>query len=212
MEVVNTIALMMGLGWASGITLYAAVLMLGVLAATGNIDLPPNLELLQDPLVIGAASVMYLVEFCADKMPGVDTGWDAIHSFIRIPAGALLAAGAVGEISAPLEFAAFLVGGTLAAGSYVTKAGSRVMINTSPEPVTNWTASLSEDAIVFGGLWAALNYPWVFLGLLVVFIAVAVWLLPRIWRGVKRVARAIARLFGAAPAAEPGPPGSPPSA
>jgi len=212
MEVVNTIALMMGVGWASGINLYAAVLMLGVLGATGNMQLPPNLQLLQDPLVIGAASVMYMVEFCADKMPGVDTGWDAIHSFIRIPAGALLAAGAVGEVSAPLEFAAFLVGGALATGSYVTKAGSRVIINTSPEPFTNWTASLSEDVMVFGGLWAALNYPWVFLGLLTVFVAVSIWLLPRIWRGIKRVGRAIARLFGAAPAAEPDPPGPPPTA
>ncbi len=193
MEVVNTIALMMGVGWASGINLYAAVFMLGTLGATGNMDLPPSLLLLQDPLVIGASGLMYLVEFCADKMPGVDTGWDAIHSFIRIPAGALLAAGAVGEVSAPLEFAAFLVGGSLAAGTHMTKAGTRVLINTSPEPVTNWTASIGEDLMVFAGLWAALQYPWLFLGLLAVFTVLAIWALPHIWRGVKRVFAVIAR-------------------
>ncbi|MCP4006373.1 MAG: DUF4126 domain-containing protein [bacterium] len=196
MEVVNVIALTLGVGWASGINLYAAVFMLGALGATDNIVLPPDLQLLQDPLVLSAAGLMYLVEFTADKMPGVDTGWDVIHSFIRIPAGALLAASAVGDVTPALEFSALLVGGTLAAGSHATKAGSRALINTSPEPFSNWTASVAEDLLVFGGLWAALYNPWLFLLGLILFIAAAVWLMPRIWRGLKRVFRFLAKLFG----------------
>src|SRR5690606_5713717 len=131
---VATLALTLGVGWASGINLYAAVFVLGFAGATGNITLPDQLQVLQDPLVMGAAGVMYLVEFFADKTPGVDTGWDAIHTFIRIPAGALLAAGAVGDVTPALEVAAGLLGGTMAGASHLTKASSRVLINTSPEP------------------------------------------------------------------------------
>ncbi|MDX1495971.1 MAG: DUF4126 domain-containing protein [Salinisphaeraceae bacterium] len=185
------IALTMGVAWASGINLYATIAMLGYLGITGNIDLPAGLEVLENPLVIGAAGFMYCVEFFADKTPGVDTGWDAMHTFIRIPAGAMLAAGAVGELGPGVELAAAIVGGGLTAGTHATKAGSRVLINTSPEPVSNWTASISEDIIVIGGLWTALNHPWVFLGLLVLFILLMIWLLPKVWRGIKRVAAAI---------------------
>lgn len=185
------IALTMGAAWASGINLYATIAMLGYMGITGNIDLPENLMILQNPLVIGAAGFMYCVEFFADKTPGVDTGWDAMHTFIRIPAGAMLAAGAVGELGPGVELAAAIVGGGLTAGTHATKAGSRVLINTSPEPVTNWTASISEDIIVIGGLWTALNHPLIFLGLLAVFILTMIWLLPKLWRGIKRVAAAI---------------------
>ncbi len=200
MGIAETIALTMGIGWAAGINLYAAILMLGVLGLTGNIVLPPDLVILSDPLVIAAAGLMYCVEFFADKVPGVDTGWDALHTFIRIPAGAVLAAGAVGELGAPAELAALLVGGTLAAGSHATKAGSRALINTSPEPFTNWVVSIAEDVLVFGGLWAALNYPWLFFGILAVFIALSIWLLPKIWRGLKRVADWVRARFQGEPA------------
>jgi hypothetical protein len=138
-----------------------------------------------------AAGVMYCVEFFADKTPGVDTGWDAVHSFIRVPAGAILAAAAVGEVALPVQIAAAIVGGGLAAGSHVTKAGSRVLINASPEPVTNWAASLSEDVLVIAGLWTALNHPVLFLVLLAVFIVAMIWLLPRLWRALKRVYTAL---------------------
>ncbi len=187
MDPIQTIALAMGVAWASGINLYAAIFMLGYLGMTGNITLPPDLQVLSDPLVLGAAGLMYCVEFFADKTPGVDTGWDAIHTFIRIPAGAILAAGAVGDVSQAGQLAAALVGGTLTTATHATKAGSRMLINTSPEPVSNWTASVGEDVAVIGGLWAALHYPWLFIALLIVFILVMIWLLPKIWRGLGKV-------------------------
>lgn len=207
-DIVNAIALSMGAAWASGINLYAAVFMLGFLGGNGYIDLPPDLQVLSDPLVLFAAGFMYCVEFFADKTPGVDTGWDAIHSFIRIPAGAVLAAGAVGDIGPAAQFAALLIGGSLAAATHATKAGSRVLINTSPEPFTNWTASLAEDAAVIGGLWTALHYPWAFLAGLVVFVLAMIWALPKIWRGIRWVAWKLRRLFSRS-GQEPPPPEPP---
>lgn len=196
MGTIEIIALSMGAAWAAGINLYAAVAMLGFMGITGNIDLPPDLQILENPLVIGAAGIMYVIEFVADKIPGVDTTWDTVHTFIRIPAGAALAAGAIGDVSPAMELVAVLGGGALATSTHATKAGSRMLINTSPEPFSNWFASLSEDALVFVGLWAALMHPWIFLGLLVVFILLMIWLLPKLWRGIKAVFRGIARLFG----------------
>lgn len=192
----NTIALSMGAAWASGINLYMALLVLGIGGATGNIALPQELQVLQDPMVIGAAGLMYFVEFFTDKMPGVDTGWDAIHTFIRLPAGALLAASAVGDVTPALEIAAGVMGGGMAAATHATKAGTRLMINTSPEPFTNWGASLGEDVAVFGGLWTALHYPEAFLVFLVVFIILMVIFLPKIWRGVRAIFRKLGELLG----------------
>jgi len=203
-SVVNIIALTMGAAWASGINLYAAILVLGVLGMTGNIVLPPDLQILANPIVVIAAGLMYLVEFVADKVPGVDTGWDTVQTFVRIPLGALLAAGAVGEVNPPLALAAAIVGGGLAAGTHAAKSGARVMINTSPEPFSNWIVSLLEDLAVIAGLWTALHHPWVFLGLLAVFILLLIWLLPKLWRGVKTILRAMGRLFGFAKI-DPGP-------
>ncbi|MBI5460965.1 MAG: DUF4126 domain-containing protein [Gammaproteobacteria bacterium] len=199
MDPIHTIALTMGVAWASGINLYAAVFMLGYLGMTGNIQLPPDLQVLSDPLVLAASGFMYCVEFFADKTPGVDTGWDTLHTFIRIPAGAMLAAGAIGDISPAAQLAAGLIGGAMAAGSHFTKSGTRVLINTSPEPFTNWTASIAEDIAVFTGLWAALHYPVLFLALLAGFIALMIWLWPKLWRGLQRVFGFIARLFGKRP-------------
>jgi Domain of unknown function (DUF4126) len=196
MDLPQIIALSMGVAWASGINMYAAIAMLGILGATGNMVLPPGLEPLSEPIVIVAACFMYCVEFFADKVPGVDTGWDSIHTFLRIPAGAVLAAMAVGDVSLPAQIAAGLVGGTLAAATHATKAGARVMINTSPEPISNWGASLLEDVAVFAGLWAALHYPWLFLGFLAIFIGLMIWLLPKLWRGIKAVFGALARWLG----------------
>ena len=187
MDITQTIALSMGVAWASGINLYATLLVLGYMGMTGNIDLPPDLQILADPMVMIAAGLMYAIEFFADKVPGVDTGWDTLHTFIRIPAGAMLAAGAIGEVGAGAQLAAALVGGTLATGTHATKAGSRVMINTSPEPVTNWFTSVGEDIVVILGLWTALENPVLFLVLLAVFIVLMIWLLPKIWRGIRRV-------------------------
>ena len=196
MDITQTIALTMGVAWASGINLYAAILMLGWMGSTGNIDLPPDLQILSDPMVMAAAGFMYCVEFFADKVPGVDTGWDAIHTFIRIPAGAVLAAAAVGDVGAGAQLAAGIVGGALATGSHITKAGSRVLINASPEPVTNWFASVGEDVMVILGLWTALYNPVLFLVLLAVFILLMIWLLPKLWRGMKKVFGYLGKVFG----------------
>ena len=193
----------MGAAWASGINLYATILVLGLLGITENIVLPANLQVLMNPLVIGAAGVMYVVEFIADKMPGVDTGWDSFHTFIRIPAGALMAAGAVGDVNPAMALAVGILGGGLAAGAHATKAGSRVIINTSPEPFSNWTASVVEDILVIGGLWTALNYPWLFIALMIVFILLMIWLLPKLWRGIKKVFGFIGRLLGYGKTNEP---------
>lgn len=205
MDTVQAISLLLGASWAAGINLYAAILVLGLLNATGHVALPPDLQLLSDPLVLFGAGALYVVEFFADKTPGVDTGWDALHTFIRIPAGALLALGMSDAITVDeasrftthlIEGSALLGGGALAAASHATKAGTRVLINTSPEPFSNWIASVTEDVAVVGGLWTALNNPALFLGLLVLFLLLAAWLLPRIWQGIRRVARAIGRWFG----------------
>ncbi len=186
-EIIGVLALMMGAAWASGINLYATLLVLGITASTGQVTLPPDLEILSNPLVIGAAGLMYMVEFVADKTPGVDTVWDSVHTFIRIPAGAMLAAGAVGDVALPMELAAAIVGGGMSAATHATKAGSRVLINTSPEPASNWTASISEDVAVFTGMWAALNHPLWFIVFLILFIFLLIWLLPKLWQGIKKV-------------------------
>lgn len=196
MDITQTIALTMGVAWASGINLYAAIFVLGYLGMSGNIVLPPDLQILSDPMVMVAAGFMYCVEFFADKVPGVDTGWDTLHTFIRIPAGAVLAAGAVGDVGTSAHLAAGLVGGALATGAHMTKAGTRVLINTSPEPVTNWFASIGEDVAVIAGLWTALYHPVVFLVLLELFILLMIWLLPKIWRGVKKVFAWLVRILG----------------
>ena len=195
-QLMATIALTLGASWASGINSYAAIGTLGILGATGQVELPETLAVLEHPLVIAAAVLMYTVEFFADKFPGVDTAWDAVHTFIRIPAGAVLAAGAVGDLPTGVVIACGLVGGGVAGATHATKAGTRVMINASPEPVTNSIASVSEDAAVFGGLWLMWSHPWVFLILFVLFAAVVAWVLPKIWRGIRRVFAAAGRLLG----------------
>lgn len=209
MEAINIIALSMGAAWASGINLYATLFVLGYMGVTGHIVLPEELQVLSDPLVMAAAGFMYCVEFFADKIPGIDSGWDSLHTFIRIPAGAMLAASAVGDVTPAVELSAALLGGTLAAGSHFSKAGSRLLINTSPEPVTNWGASISEDLLVIGGLWTALNHPVLFLIALALFIVLLIWLLPRLWRLIKRLFYRIACWLGlckATPSSDTTPP------
>jgi hypothetical protein len=195
MDTVSIIALSMGAAWASGINLYATIFMLGYLGTTGNIDLPPDLMVVTDPLVMTSAGLMYCVEFFADKTPGVDTAWDTLHTFIRIPLGAVLAMGAVGDVTPAVQLAAFIAGGSLTAATHATKTGSRIVINSSPEPMTNWTASVGEDLLVITGIWAALNHPVAFLIALLIFIALMIWLLPKIWRGVKHIFNSIRNFF-----------------
>jgi hypothetical protein len=196
MDTIQIIALTMGTAWASGINLYAAIFMLGIMGSTGNVVLPAQMEVVTDPLVMSVAGLMYCIEFFADKTPGVDTVWDTLHTFIRIPAGAILAMGAVGDTSAAMELTAFLVGGSVAAGTHASKAGARVMINTSPEPFTNWFASISEDVLVIAGIWAALHHPVIFLIGLFIFICLMIWLLPKLWRGINQLIKRVRNLFG----------------
>lgn len=194
-DILHTLTLALGASWASGINLYATLFILGFASLNGAIVLPESLEVLSNPLVIGASGLMYCVEFFADKMPGVDTAWDTLHTFVRIPAGALLAAGVFGDMGMGAQIAAAIVGGGIATATHATKAGGRVLINTSPEPFTNWGASISEDLMVFGGLWAALNHPVLFLIIFVLFIFVIIWLLPKLWRGIKKVFRFLGGIF-----------------
>lgn len=191
----SALALSMGTAWASGINLYAAVLMLGLMGSLGYMELPTTMQVLQDPLVIAAAGLMYTVEFFADKFPGVDTGWDAIHTFIRIPAGAMLAAAALGDVDPVMAITAGILGGGLTTATHATKAGTRVLINTSPEPFSNWTASVSEDVAVVAGLWTALHYPLVFCLLLLLFILILFWILPKLWAAIQTIASKIASFF-----------------
>jgi hypothetical protein len=204
-QTIQTIALMLGAGWASGLNLYAAMLVLGWMGASGQTDLPPSLDILSNPMVMGAAGLMFVVEFFADKVPGLDSLWDAVHTFIRIPAGALIAAGAAQglDMGAAGEMIGLILGGGMATTSHVSKASARALINTSPEPVTNWTASVTEDAAVVGGLWTALNYPWLFVLLLILFILLAIWLLPKIWRLLKKAGKTLLGWFKKPPEQSP---------
>jgi hypothetical protein len=195
-DLIQTIALTLGVAWASGINLYAAVAVLGLGGATGYVDLPASLEVVQDPVVIVAAAFMYCVEFMADKTPGVDSAWDALHTFIRIPAGAMLAAGAAGSVDPAIAIAAGLLGGSVTAATHATKAGTRVLINTSPEPFSNWAASFAEDIAVFAGLWAALNHPVLFLVVILAFLILVCFLLPKLARGIVKIFRKVGGWLG----------------
>ncbi len=201
MDNLQSIALAAGLGWASGIRLYAVLFIVGLVDKMGWATLPQSMHVLSHPLVMGATGFMLFVEFFADKIPGLDTIWDAVHTFIRIPAGAALAASMAGADSTVMTVVAGILGGAMATGSHVAKAGSRALINTSPEPVTNWTASLTEDALVVGGLWAMFAHPAVFLVGLGIFMILAIWLLPKLWRALKSIFSRINHAFDGGTAA-----------
>lgn len=197
MDILQSVALAGGMAWASGMRLYAVVFIAGLLGRLGYLQLPSTLQVLENPLVLGIAGFMLVMEFLADKIPAVDSVWDAVHTFIRIPAGALLAALALGDHDPAWMVAAGLIGGTLTAGTHAAKAGSRALINTSPEPVSNVATSLGEDALVATGLFAAIQYPVVFLVLLGVFVLLLIWLLPKLASGIRLV---FGKLIGSKPA------------
>jgi uncharacterized membrane protein len=153
---------------------------------------PPSLAILSHPAVLTANGLLLFVEFFADKLPGLDSIWDAAQTFIRIPAGALLAAGVIGaEDGQAWALAAGLIGGTITAGTHFIKASGRVAINTTPEPVSNWLASFSEEAAVLGGLWLAFQHPVIFLLLLALFILIMFWLIPKLYRFLRAMLRRI---------------------
>lgn len=179
------LALALALAWGSGVRAYAVIFLVGLAGALGWIELPPHLALLKAPVVLGASGFMAAVELFADKLPWLDSVWDAMHTFIRIPAGAALAAAVFGDAGPGIALAAGLLGGGVAAGTHFTKSGTRATINASPEPFSNWAASLTEDALVPAGLWLAITHPAVFLGALALFLLAAALLLHWLWRGLR---------------------------
>ncbi len=192
-EALAAIAVALGAGWASGYNVYAAVLVLGAARHLGLATLPPDLQVLASPWVMGIAAVLFALNFLADKIPYVDSINDALHTFVRVPAGALLAFGAADQLGPEVAVIAGLLGGTLAAGSHVAKTGTRALINTSPEPFTNIVTSITEDVAVIGGLILAITHPVVFLCLLAAFVLLLVWLLPKLWRLAMTPFRRLAR-------------------
>jgi hypothetical protein len=200
MDTLQALSLAMGTAWTSGLNLYATIAVLGLAGRAEMLQLPPGLELLTDPLVIGVACIMYFIEFFADKVPYVDNGWDVLHTFIRVPAGALLAARAVGDVNPALELTALLAGGTVALAAHGTKASVRLAANVSPEPFSNWFLSVGEDLAVLGGIWMMFQHPLVMVALVIGFTALAAWLIPKLYRLAKRGFQALrARLRGERP-------------
>ena len=193
------VALAAAVGWASGIRLYAVLFIVGGLGYLHLVELPGGLAVLAHPWVLAASGFMFFVEFFADKVPGVDTLWDTVHTFIRIPAGAALAASVFGDSSAAATLAAALVGGSLAAGSHLAKAGGRAVINTSPEPFSNWAASFGEEIAVGTVLWLAFAHPIAALVVLGVLVAFTIWLIPKVWRFISALLRKVTA-EGAGPA------------
>ena len=187
MDAISSFALASGLSWASGLRLYATVFVVGMLAKFNYINLPAALDILSNPIVLSVAGILTVIEFFADKIPYVDSAWDSIQTFIRIPAGALLAMGAMNSADPMIATLAALLGGSLTGMTHATKAGSRALINTSPEPVTNIATSFGEEGLLLGGGWLALAHPMVFLGVLAAFILVMIWLIPKLWRGIQNV-------------------------
>ena len=186
MDAISTIAAGAGLAWASGMRLYAVMFAAGLLARFGVVTLPGDLSVLSHSWVIGAAGFMFVIEFLADKIPGVDSVWDALHTFIRIPAGALIAAASLGVSTDPAwVMVAGLLGGTLAGSSHFAKSGSRALINSSPEPFSNWAASFGEEALVASVVWLAFAYPLLSLCVLSVLVVLSVWLIVTLWRFLK---------------------------
>jgi uncharacterized membrane protein len=191
MDMIQTIALSAGLAWASGLRLYLVVFLAGVLSYFGYLQLPASLSMLQNPLVIGVAGLMAFAELIADKIPAFDSLWDSFQTFIRIPAGALLAAFAMGDVDPAWTLAAGLIGGSITAGTHFAKAGSRLAINSSPEPFSNWLASFGEEGMLLAGLWTMLASPAIFLGLLAVFLVIAGFVLVKLWGFVGRLVRRV---------------------
>ena len=196
LDVWQLVALAAALGWASGIRLYAVLFVVGGLGYLHWIDLPHGLQLLAHPWVLAASGFMAFVEFFADKIPGVDSLWDVVHTFVRIPAGAALAASVFGDEPGAVMLAAAILGGTLAAGSHLAKTGSRAMINTSPEPFSNWAASFGEELAVGTLLWLAFTHPLAAAVVLILLIALTIWLLPKMWRFLRRGYIRVRRAFG----------------
>ena len=196
MSLLSTLALAMGASWVSGINLYAAVGTLGLLGRFAGLKLPGDLEVVTNWWVIGVALGMYAVEFVADKVPLIDSAWDAVHTFIRVPAGAVLAAASFGDFDRGVQVIAFLIGGGLAFSSHGAKAATRAAINTSPEPASNIAASLAEDVVAVGSIILAWLFPVAVIVLVVIGVIVSIVLVPRIVRYMRAAFERLRKLAG----------------
>jgi Domain of unknown function (DUF4126) len=195
MEWLSTLSLALGTAWTSGINLYATVSVLGLLQRIGGVKLPGGLDVLDNWWIIGVAGGLYVVEFFADKIPYVDSVWDVVHTFIRVPAGAIVAYAAVSDMDPAIVIPATLIGGGFALASHGTKAAARMGANLSPEPVSNWTLSIFEDIIAFGGVLLAVFAPFVIGVVLIVFAIFFLWFFPKVVRAIGRLFNGIAALF-----------------
>ena len=195
MDWFSTLTLAFGSAWTSGINLYATVTVLGVLQKFGLAKLPGGLDILDNWWIIGVAAFLYAIEFFADKIPYVDSVWDVVHTFIRVPAGAIMAYAATTQMDASVGIIATLLGGGLALSSHGTKAAVRAGANLSPEPVSNWILSLVEDVIAFVGTMLAVFAPVLIAIVLIVFVIFFVWFAPKVFRAVSRIFSAIRAIF-----------------
>ncbi|TAN02806.1 MAG: DUF4126 domain-containing protein [Rhodanobacteraceae bacterium] len=190
-----SVALAGVLSWASGFRLYAALFIAGMLDRFHLVVLPDKLAILAHTPILIVTGILLVVEFLVDKVPAVDSAWDSVQTFVRVPLGALLAWGVFAHASPEIQTGAAILGGALAAGTHVAKAGTRAVVNTSPEPFSNWTLSFSEDGVLLFGLWLAFRHPVVFVVLLALFVLLLVWLIPKLWRGLRALQRGFAWLF-----------------
>ncbi|HVF55774.1 MAG TPA: DUF4126 domain-containing protein [Pyrinomonadaceae bacterium] len=197
MNIIEILGVGLGAAWTSGINLYATVAMLGLLQRYGFVEqLPGGLEGLDNPWVIGVALGLYVVEFVADKIPYVDTVWDAVHTFIRVPAGAVIALAATTQLDPSVRAIALLLGGGLALSTHGTKATVRAAANTSPEPFTNWALSLVEDVFAIGAVVLAVLHPVAILVLILIFLVILAWILPKVVRRLRRMLGSVRAFFG----------------
>jgi hypothetical protein len=210
MGTIEALSLALGTAWTSGINLYATVAALGIASRMELIHLPQNLEVLAHPAVIAIACIMYVIEFFADKVPYFDSAWDLLHTFIRVPAGAVLAARSLGDMNPALELTAMLAGGAIALAAHGTKATTRLAINASPEPFSNWAASITEDLTVLGSIWMIFNHPIVMMILILIFLGLVAWLVPKIFRLAKRGLEALRNKMRGVKPNQPRPTGSSP--
>jgi len=199
MEWFSTLSLALGTAWTSGINLYATVTVLGLLQKFGAAKLPGGLDVLDNWWIIGVAAFLYLVEFFADKIPYLDSIWDVVHTFIRVPAGVIVAYAATDQLAPSIYIPAALIGGGLALSSHGTKAALRAGANFSPEPLSNWILSIVEDIIAFVGTLLSVFAPIIIAIVLVIFVIFFLWFFPKVLRGMRRVFRAASAFFKGEP-------------
>jgi hypothetical protein len=188
MSPLETLGFALGTSFASGLNVYATVAAAGIMQRLGVVQLPETLQVLGHPIVLGLAGLLFIVEFIADKIPYVDSAWDAVHTFIRPPAAAVLSYSAFGNVPEEWKLGAALLAGSVALTSHGAKASTRAAANTSPEPVSNWTLSLFEDGLVVFLVWMAAEYPLLTAGLVLVLLILAVLLIRKLWRFARQLA------------------------